>query len=257
MAAALVACFCLLSQPVVAAGEHDEHAAASGRSSADVDVAELVLGHIADSYGWHLTTWKGEHITIPLPCIVHSSTGWHVFMSSQIEHGHVYEGLFLSENDKIMEILPDGSIERPFDISITKNVASLMVSALLLIALVLGSARWYRKHDAVTEGATEETEAPLVIVTANDRLKAALLILESLEANEIVGDAASVDVTRLDDVILWYGTQYQVNLGDTEKMEYKIACMYDTILQLSDYQTGVLDVSFKNWETQVGYTPFE
>ena len=40
-------------------------------------------------------------------------------------------------------------------------------------------------------------------------------------------------------------------------MEYKIACMVDTILQLSDYQTGVLDVSFKNWETQVGYTPFE
>lgn len=153
MAAALVACFCLLSQPVVAAGEHDEHAAAAGRSSADVDVAELVLGHIADSYGWHLTTWKGEHITIPLPCIVHSSTGWHVFMSSQIEHGHVYEGMFLSENDKIMEILPDGSIERPFDISITKNVASLMVSALLLIVIVLGAARWYKKHDTVNEGA--------------------------------------------------------------------------------------------------------
>ena len=74
-------------------------------------------------------------------------------MSSQIEHGHVYEGLFLSENDKIMEILPDGSIERPFDISITKNVVSLMVSALLLIAIVLGAARWYKKHDTVNEGA--------------------------------------------------------------------------------------------------------
>ena len=96
-----------------------------------------------------------------------------------------------------------------------------------------------------------------VTVTGAQRLSAALQILKALEANEIVGDAASVDVTRLDDVILWYGTQYQVNLGDTNKMEYKIACMYDTILQLSDYQTGVLDVSFKNWETQVGYTPFE
>jgi cell division protein FtsQ len=103
----------------------------------------------------------------------------------------------------------------------------------------------------------ESGELIPVTVTGAQRLSAALQILKALEANEIVGDAASVDVTRLDDVILWYGTQYQVNLGDTEKMEYKIACMYDTILQLSDYQTGVLDVSFKNWETQVGYTPFE
>ena len=96
-----------------------------------------------------------------------------------------------------------------------------------------------------------------VTVTGAQRLSAALQILKALEANEIVGDAASVDVTRLDDVILWYGTQYQVNLGDTSDMEYKIACMVDTILQLSDYQTGVLDVSFNNWETQVGYTPFD
>ena len=96
-----------------------------------------------------------------------------------------------------------------------------------------------------------------VTVTGAQRLSGALQILKALEANEIVGDAASVDVTRLDDVILWYGTQYQVNLGDLSNMEYKIACMNDTILQLSDYQTGVLDVSFNNWENQVGYTPFE
>ena len=143
MIVTLAACLCLSSQP----------AGASTEESADVDVAELVFGHIGDSYGWHLTTWKGKHITIPLPCIVHSSTGWHVFMSSELEHGHIYEGLFLSEGDKIMEILPDGSTKRPFDISITKNVASLMISALLLIVIVLGTARWYKKHDTVKEGA--------------------------------------------------------------------------------------------------------
>lgn len=100
-----------------------------------------------------------------------------------------------------------------------------------------------------------------VTVTGAQRLSAALQILKALEANDIVGDAASVDVTRLEDVILWYGTRYQVNLGsihDAEhNMEHKIACMYDTILQLSDYQTGVLDVTFTTWQTQVGYTPFD
>lgn len=123
----------------------------------EVDIEEMLFGHIGDSYGWHLTQWNGRHISIPLPCIIRSSTGWHVFMSSRIEHGGRYNGLFLAEDgrykDKIVEVLPDGRIVRPFDISITKNVASLMFSALLLIVIVLGTANWYRSHDASHDGA--------------------------------------------------------------------------------------------------------
>lgn len=153
----LFASFCLAALPAVASAVHadtlSEHSATHGDSAEEVDVAELVFGHIGDSYGWHITTWKGNHITIPLPCIIHSSTGWHVFMSSKLEHGEIYERLYLSEENKIMEVLSDGSVVRPFDISITKNVASLMISALLLIIIVLGTARWYKKHDAEREGA--------------------------------------------------------------------------------------------------------
>lgn len=117
---------------------------------------------------------------------------------------------------------------------------------------------------AVTEGTgetgesgqTTETTIPLSVSGAQ-RLSAALEILQALEANDIVGQVASVDVTRLNDMILWYGTQYQVNMGDNTNIAYKIACMSDVILQLSDYQTGVLDVSFTTWKEQVGYTPFE
>ena len=103
----------------------------------------------------------------------------------------------------------------------------------------------------------ESGELVPVTVTGAQRLSAALQILKALEANDIVGEAASVDVTRLEDIILWYGTRYQVNLGGTGNMEYKIACMNDTILSLSDYQSGVLDVSFNFWKDQVGYTAFE
>ena len=112
---------------------------------------------------------------------------------------------------------------------------------------------------AVDEIPTEtmaDGELVPITVTGAQRLSAVLEILKALEANDIVGDAASVDVTRLEDIILWYGTRYQVNLGNTANMEYKIACMNDTILQLGDYQPGVLDVSFTTWEDQVGYTPF-
>ncbi|MBO5419406.1 MAG: F0F1 ATP synthase subunit A [Bacteroidales bacterium] len=117
-----------------------------------VDVADMLFGHIGDSYGWHITDWNGKHVTIPLPCIVRSSTGWHCFMSSELEHGHRYEGLFIAQEgryqDKIVEYGENGEIIRPFDISITKNVASLMFTAVLLVFLVLYTARWYRRNDA-------------------------------------------------------------------------------------------------------------
>lgn len=142
----------------------------------EVDVAEMLFGHIGDSYGWHITDWNGSHVTIPLPCIVHSSTGWHVFMSSKVEHGHEYEGLFLAAEGryegKIVEQMADGTLARPFDISITKNVASLMFTALLLIALVLGAARWYRKHDAAEEGAPKGFAGlmEMMVMMVNDDL---------------------------------------------------------------------------------------
>ena len=112
-----------------------------------------------------------------------------------------------------------------------------------------------------TENVPTETDAlgeviP-VTVTGAQRLNAALQILTALENNDIVGDAASVDVTTMSAIELWYGTRYQVNLGDSNNMDYKIASMYDVILQLSNYQTGRLDCSFTTWQQEVGYTPFD
>ena len=147
------------------------------RPEEEVDVAHMLFGHIGDSYGWHITDWSGGHVTIPLPCIVYSKqSGWHFFMSSRIEHGHQYEGFYLAADgtyeDKIVEKDSNGQEVRPFDISITKNVASLIITALLLIAIVLGSARWYKKHDTVKEGAPKGLAGlmEMMIMMVNDDL---------------------------------------------------------------------------------------
>lgn len=151
----------------------------SGRAdndAAEIDVGEILFGHISDSYGWHITDWNGHHVSIPLPCIVRSSTGWHVFMSSKLEHGHEHEGLFIAEEgryeDKIVERGTGGELVRPFDISITKNVASLMFTAVLLIIIVLSTARWYRKHDTAQEGAPGGFAGlmELMIMMVNDEI---------------------------------------------------------------------------------------
>lgn len=142
----------LLALPAISLRGSETAAPAHESQEETVDVGSLLFGHIGDSYGWHITDWNGKHVSIPLPCIVRSSSGWHCFMSSKIAHGHEYEGLFIAQEgrykDKIVEHGPEGELIRPLDISITKNVCSLMFTALLLIVLVLSAARWYRKEEA-------------------------------------------------------------------------------------------------------------
>ena len=117
----------------------------------ELDVPGVIFGHIGDSYEWHITDWGEKAIAIPLPVIVRSKTsGWHVFSSHHLEHGE-YKGFHIdADSGKIVEA--DGS--RPFDISITKNVLSLMISAGLLLLIVLLTARWYRRNDVLKEAPT-------------------------------------------------------------------------------------------------------
>ena len=110
--------------------------------------------------------------------------------------------------------------------------------------------------EATQQDPEASTPTPL-IVTEQQKLNAALNILQALELNEVVGEAASVDVSDLSRIMLWYGTRYQVNLGDTGNMDYKISCLKYTVSSLSDYDSGELDISFTTWPDKVTYTPFD
>lgn len=102
-----------------------------------------------------------------------------------------------------------------------------------------------------------ETTVPPVVTTGAGQLSAALQILTAMERNDIVGEVASVNVESLTSIVLWYGSRYQVNLGDTGEIEKKISYMKQAVAQLSEYQIGVLDISFVTWPDQVGFTPAE
>ena len=95
-----------------------------------------------------------------------------------------------------------------------------------------------------------------VTYTDAERLNMALVILQELEANHIIGKVVSVDVTDPAKLQMWYGKQYFVELGDSEDLAYKINYMKKAIDQLGEYQTGTLDVSFDIWTDKAGLTPF-
>lgn len=122
-----------------------------------LNMHEYLFGHITDSYEWHITTVNKEPVSLPLPVILYSKTqGWQCFSSKHIEEGEAYRNFSIAKEGekyagKIVETLPDGSVVRPFDISITKNVLGLIVNSLVLLLIILLSARWYRKHDGRRE----------------------------------------------------------------------------------------------------------
>lgn len=127
---------------------------ASGHSEEEkVDAKEIVFHHIQDAYEWHITTWGDHHITVSLPVIVYSKqTGWHVFSSARLLHAEseTYEGFKIAtEGDyegKVVEVGAEGQELRPFDISITKTVLALFINSLIVVGVILYTARWYKRR---------------------------------------------------------------------------------------------------------------
>ncbi len=123
----------------------------------EIDLPEIIFGHVGDAYEWHILDWgKDRKVELYLPVIVRSKySGWHVFSSKKLE-GEGYEGFYMgpegsAHERKVVERAPDGSEYRPLDLSITKNVLSLIMSGILLLVVILATARWYRKHDSLNE----------------------------------------------------------------------------------------------------------
>lgn len=134
--------------------------AADGEQAGEVNPQAVVLEHLADSYGWHIATVGDADIAIPLPVIVRGADGgWHLFSSARLHGADAsYEGFHIASEGKhkgkIVETLPGGEEVRPLDLSLTKNAAALLISSALLVAVVMGCARWYKRREAHPEQAS-------------------------------------------------------------------------------------------------------
>ena len=142
----LIAIFVFLSGSFVLANEPVQIEKPEGK----LNVKELILEHLADSYTWHITKIGETDLAIPLPVIVYSTTtGWHVFLSSAFIEKGEHEGLMIAPEGKykgkIVEKDTLGNEVKPFDISITKVVFSLLFNSALLIFIILMVARSYKK----------------------------------------------------------------------------------------------------------------
>ena len=131
-------------------------ASAADKDGGKLNTSQIVIGHIKDSYDWHVTDIGDKHIVINLPVIVKSSTGWHVFSTAKFAEEADAKGYrkgpfnlaIASQGEhagKIVELQGNQEV-LPLDISITKTVTVLFINSVLLILCILLPARWYRRH---------------------------------------------------------------------------------------------------------------
>lgn len=127
-----------------------------------VNISELVLEHLSDSYEWHIATYNEKHISIPLPIILRSSeTGeWHFCTSHSLPDNFYFDE---NHHGKIYERLNNETSVRPLDLSITKAVAQIWIVVIVLISVFLYCARWYKTR-------TEKSEAPNGFIGAVEML---------------------------------------------------------------------------------------
>lgn len=89
-----------------------------------------------------------------------------------------------------------------------------------------------------------------VTVTAAQRLSAVVEMARYLEQNGIIGEVASIDVSNLFAIELWYGEKFHVLLGDSTQLSVKISYLkgfVDDYSQNRPYESGLLDISDPDW----------
>jgi F-type H+-transporting ATPase subunit a len=162
------------------------HSSLEDAKSEKFNPGDLILGHIADAHEWHFFTLGEKHITLPLPCILKGPNGLEVFSSSKFHHegeefefekdgqkieGHLLEnGYLMNHHGKIYR--PDGASF--FDLSITKNVASMMLSVLILIIIFTQIAKKYASNKNKAPNGLQNALEPFVLFVRDDIAKAAL-----------------------------------------------------------------------------------
>lgn len=144
-------------------------------------------------------------------------------------------------------ITSDGRVVEQVSASAATNYTNIL-------GVTLASPKSGTQTVAAENAAGDETQVQTV--TGADRLTTALTILQYLEANGIIGGAASVDVTDLGNIQMWYGAQYRVIFGDSSKLSQKIKDVALTIQSMDNYQSGELDATYTFVPGKVVYSPF-
>ncbi|MAX68651.1 MAG: ATP synthase F0 subunit A [Flavobacteriales bacterium] len=130
-----------------------------------------IMHHISDAHEWHLWGEGENSVTIPLPVILYTKGNLDVFMSSEFNHGYkkVKRGDRVYSIDSHSHIIEESGLH-PLDLSITKNVASMLLALVVLLLLFAGAGRKSKNSKGSPKGILSYIE-PLVLFVRDDIVK--------------------------------------------------------------------------------------
>jgi len=131
------------------------------------NAGEMIMHHVADEHQWHFATIGHTHIAIPLPIIL-INKGLKVFSSSHFYHSvdGTHAGYKLA-HEHITAL--DGS--KVYDLSITKNAASLILSFVLLLSIFFTVAKSYKTRNGQSPKGLQSALEPIIVFIRDEVAK--------------------------------------------------------------------------------------
>lgn len=161
-----------------AAEKHE--ATAEGEHKGAFDAGKLIMEHISDEHGWHIAGEGHDAIALPLPIIIYDTQrGLSVFSSSRFEHGHAAYNGYKLEEGKIVAVNAAGAIDEAatkniWDISITKNVATMLLVMVILLLVFTSVARAYKRREGQAPKGLQSLLEPIILFVRDDVAKSAI-----------------------------------------------------------------------------------
>lgn len=147
------------------------------------NATDMILHHIGDTHGWHFFGSGDNSYTIPLPVILYTDNGLVTFMSSEFHHDT--EGKYVIEKDGMRFVnyhediyqLEEGAealefneehealnAVTPLDLSVTKNVAAMFLTVIIMLIFFLGLASHHKKNTHAPKGLNNVLETLVLFV---------------------------------------------------------------------------------------------
>lgn len=162
-----------------------------------IDISAIAIEHVSDAHSWHFWGEGHESVAAPLPIILKGTNGIAFFMSSEFHHDN--EGKVVVERNGERFVMFDEKIyfanefsneygqfvtltidekevsvsnASPLDFSITKNVAQMFISVIVILWIFTSIAKAYK-----TQGVTSAPRGkqsffePLILFVRDDIAK--------------------------------------------------------------------------------------
>jgi len=149
----------------------------------EFNATDMIMHHIGDSHGWHFFGEGENSFTLPLPVILYTDNGLVTFMSSEFHHDTEGQNIvekdgmrFVNYHEDIYQLETGAETVKfdeekhpvnaitPWDFSITKNVAAMFLTVILMLIFFVSLANYHKKNTKAPSGFNNALEALILFV---------------------------------------------------------------------------------------------